>query len=411
MRIPERLQPLVEDGLVQEVVQPLMSGKEAMLFVVHANGGYCVAKVYKDAAHRSFRHRAGYAEGRRVRNSRQRRAMEKGTKYGKAQLETAWQNAEVDALYRLSEAGVRVPKPHLYSEGVLLMDLILNAEGDPAPRLVDVDLTEEQALAVHQFLVHQVVLMLCEGLVHGDLSECNVLLAWDGPVIIDLPQATDAAHNPNAMNLFVRDVENFTRYLARFAPELTETRYGREIWSLFERSMLFPDTVLTGVWKDSTRKADTRAVLEEIEDAAREAQAKRIREGDTRPLQGRRPAAQQPKPPPPKRPTGIRQPDSVGAAKPEGRTNTGKPAAVNRGGSPPAAEGRPRQPEKQESRPRPSESRGGPPPRPTVRPPAPANRGGSGGPPPKKPSAHTDSDLDLDDLDALLSTSPPPRRR
>ncbi|MEQ1508600.1 MAG: PA4780 family RIO1-like protein kinase, partial [Myxococcota bacterium] len=287
MRVPERLVPLVEDGLVQEVVQPLMSGKEAQLFVVHANGVYCVAKVYKDAAHRSFRHRAGYAEGRRVRNSRQRRAMEKGTKYGKEQLEAAWQNAEVEALFRLAEQGLRVPRPHQYVDGVLLMDLILDQDGDPAPRLFDIDLTEEQALEVHQFLIRQVVGMLCAGLVHGDLSECNVLIAWDGPVIIDLPQATDAAHNPNAMALFIRDVDNLTRYLSRFAPELADTKYGNEIWALYQRGELHPDSPLTGRWAGSTRKANTKAVLAEIEDAAREAMAQRVRDGDTRPLQGR----------------------------------------------------------------------------------------------------------------------------
>ncbi|MEQ1571908.1 MAG: PA4780 family RIO1-like protein kinase, partial [Myxococcota bacterium] len=275
----------MDDGLIQEVIQPLTSGKEAQLFVVHANGEFCVAKVYKDAQHRSFRHRAGYAEGRRVRNSRQRRAMEKGTKYGKEQLEAAWQNAEVDALHRLAEAGVRVPKPHLYVDGVLLMDLILSEEGLAAPRLFDVDLTEEQAVELHLVLVREVVRMLCVGLVHGDLSECNVLIAWDGPVIIDLPQATEAAHNPNAKTLFVRDVDNLTRYLARFAPELAETRYGQEIWSLYERSQLFPDTPLTGRWQGSTRKADTTAVLREIEVARRDAMAKRQRDGDDRPLE------------------------------------------------------------------------------------------------------------------------------
>lgn len=287
MKIPERLQPLVDEGIVQEVVRPLMSGKEASLFIVMVDDMPCVAKVYKDAEHRSFRHRAGYTEGRRVRNSRQRRAMEKGTKFGKEAMEDAWQNAEVDALYRLSAAGLRVPRPHLYSEGVLLMDLIVDEHGEAAPRLWDVDFTEEQAVAIFHVLIREIVYMLCAGMVHGDLSEYNVLVAWDGPIIIDLPQATDAANNPNSRELFVRDVQNLTNFLARFAPALAETRYGQEIWDLFERAALFPDTVLTGRWKGSGRKADTRAVLREIETAARDAVAKREFEGVGRPRRGR----------------------------------------------------------------------------------------------------------------------------
>lgn len=279
MRIPERLEPLVEQGIIQEVVRPLMSGKEAQLFVVVADEEYCVAKVYKDAEHRSFRHRAGYMEGRRVRNSRERRAMEKGSRFGKEKMEAAWQNAEVDALYRLHAAGLRVPKPRLFSDGVLLMDIILDPEGQPAPRLFDLDFTPEQARELHEILVRQCVFMLCAGMVHGDLSECNVLLAWDGPVIIDLPQATDAAHNPNSRNLFVRDVQNFTAFLSRFNPELAGTRFGQEIWQLYERAELFPDTPLTGRWRGSDKKADTRAVLREVETAARDARAKRMAEG------------------------------------------------------------------------------------------------------------------------------------
>jgi RIO kinase 1 len=279
MKIPKRLEPLVQEGIVNRVVRPLMSGKEAQLFVVEADGGHFVAKLYKDAEHRSFRHRAGYAEGRRVRNSRQRRAMEKGTKFGKEQAEAAWQTAEVDALYKLAEAGVQVPKPHLFVDGVLLMELIVDAEGSPAPRLFDVDLTEEEALEIHEFLTRQIVWMLCAGLVHGDLSECNVLLSHEGPTIIDLPQATDAAHNPNARALFLRDVANVTNYLAKFAPSLKSTQFGPEIWSLYERSQLHPDTPLTGRWKGSTKKADTRAVLREIEDAAKEAAEIRERQG------------------------------------------------------------------------------------------------------------------------------------
>lgn len=373
MHLPERLQQLLDDGLVESVVQTLTSGKEAKLFVVYADGDYRVAKVYKDSHERSFRHRAGYAEGRRVRNSRERRAMEKGTRYGKSKMEAAWHNAEVDALYRLSEAGVRVPKPHLYVDGVLLMEVVLDPEGGAAPRLFDVDLTEELALEIHQFLVHQLVLMLCEGLVHGDLSECNVLLAWDGPVIIDFPQATDAAHNPNARTLFIRDVENLTRYLARFAPEIGETRYCREIWSLYERSQLFPDTPLTGRFAESQRRADTRAVLREIEDAAQEARAKRVRDGDSRPVWLHTDA----------RPDDRRAPRGPAPAKPApAKAAPAKPAPARSAPAKPA----PAKPAPARSGPKPASAKQGPPAKATRRGPEP------------------EADFDLDDLDDILRT-------
>ena len=279
MKVPARLQPLVEEGLVDEVIRPLMSGKEASVFLVRTGTRVVVAKVYKDVKHRSFRQRAGYTEGRKVRNSRQQRAMEKGSRYGKEQAEEAWHNAEVDALYRLSYAGLRVPRPHLFTDGVLLMDMVADAHGEPAPRLWDVDLGETQAAEIHGILVRQAVHMLCAGMVHGDLSEYNVLLAADGPTIIDLPQAADAAQNPNAKRLFLRDLDGLTRFLARFAPALAETRYGEEIWDLYERARLVPDSPLTGTWKGSSRKADTHAVLEEIEHAAEEARRKRERDG------------------------------------------------------------------------------------------------------------------------------------
>ena len=279
MKIAVRLQPLVEQGLLDEVIRPLMSGKEASVYLVRSGATIAVAKVYKDVKHRSFRQKAGYTEGRRVRNSRQQRAMEKGSRYGREQAEEAWQNAEVDALYRMAHAGVRVPRPHAFTDGVLLMDLVADAAGEPAPRLWDVDLSETEALSVHALLMRQVVVMLCAGLVHGDLSEYNVLLAADGPVIIDLPQATEAAVNPNARRLFVRDVQGLTTFLSKFAPSLADTHYGEEIWELYERARLTPTSELTGRWKGSTRKADTRAVLDEIESAAQEARLKRERDG------------------------------------------------------------------------------------------------------------------------------------
>jgi len=271
VKIPARLQPLVEEGLVDEVIRPLMSGKEAAVFLVRAGGEVVVAKVYKDVKHRSFRQKAGYTEGRKVRNSRQQRAMEKGSKYGREQAEEAWHNAEVDALFRMSNAGVAVPKPHVFSDGVLLMDLVTDANGDPAPRLWDVDLSEAEATATHATLMRQAVRMLCAGMVHGDLSEYNVLISADGPIVIDFPQATEAAVNPNAKRLFLRDVHGLTAYLARFAPALAATHYGEEIWEHFERARLTPETELTGKWRGATRKADTRAVLDEIETAARDA--------------------------------------------------------------------------------------------------------------------------------------------
>lgn len=271
MKIPRRLEPLIEQGLIQEVVRPLMSGKEAAVYIVSTSERYCVAKVYKEAEQRSFRQRAAYTEGRNVRNSRQRRAMEKGSRYGKEQNELAWQTAEVDALYKLAAAGVRVPKPIVFAEGVLLMDIVLDAAGEPAPRMCDLDLDEQGAYRLHEYLIRQVVYMLCAGTIHGDLSEYNILIAWDGPVIIDLPQAIDAAANRSARDLFIRDVDNLTAYLARFAPKLAESRFGQEIWGLYERAQLHPDTPLTGRWRGSSKRADTVGVLREIDAAAREA--------------------------------------------------------------------------------------------------------------------------------------------
>ena len=275
MKIPDRLLPLLELGLIQEVVRPLMSGKEAAVYIVVAENRYCVAKVYKEAIHRSFRQRADYMEGRQVRNSRQRRAMEKSTRYGREQKEAAWKNAEVDALYKLGAAGVRVPKPLMFSEGVLLMELVLDPDGQPAPRLCDCNFSPEQAHNTHAFVMRQVVAMLCAGLVHGDLSEYNVLLGEDGPVIIDLPQAVDAAHNQSARSILLRDVGAITAFLGRFSPALLESRYGQEIWSLYERAELTPDARLTGRWRGSTRQADVRGVQREIDAAAREARMRR----------------------------------------------------------------------------------------------------------------------------------------
>jgi len=271
MNIPAPLLPLFDDGFILSVTRPLMSGKEASVFLVETREGQCVAKVYKEAQNRSFRQRADYTEGRTVRNTRQQRAMAKGSKYGKSLMEAEWQQAEVSALYRLHAAKVRVPTPFHYSDNVLLMELITDAEQRPAPRLWDVTLRPEEAREIHEHLVRECVRILCAGMVHGDLSEYNILMAQDGPVIIDLPQATDAAHNRNSERLFLRDVKNLKNYLGRFAPSIRKTQYGREIWDLYESGQLEPDSKLTGRAKRKNRQADTASVIAEIQAAAAEA--------------------------------------------------------------------------------------------------------------------------------------------
>ncbi len=249
MKIPKSLEPLVRDGLIDEVIRPLKSGKEAAVYVVRADGAIRCAKVYKAANQRGFHKQALYREGRKVRNSRQARAMEKGSRYGRQEQEEVWQNTEVDALYRLAAAGVRVPQPYHFVEGVLLMELITDDDGDAAPRLNDIELTSAQALDYHGVLIAEVVKMLCGGLVHGDLSEFNVLVDAQGPVIIDLPQAVDAAANNNAAWMLERDVDNLAAYFGRFAPELLTTSYGKEIWHIYESGNLTPDVKLTGHFK------------------------------------------------------------------------------------------------------------------------------------------------------------------
>lgn len=269
MKTPKRLEPLIENGMVDEVLRSLKSGKEAAVYVVRCGMETCCAKVYKEADQRSFRQSVLYQEGRKVRNSRRARAMEKGSRYGRQEQESAWRNAEVTALYRLDAAGVRVPKPYNFIDGVLLMELVTDADGQPAPRLNDLEMTAEQARTYHAFLIAQIVRMLCDGLVHGDLSEYNVLVDKDGPVIIDLPQAVDAAGNNNARMMLERDVANMAAYFGRFAPELLTTAYGKEMWKLYQSGELHPETQLTGFFEESNRPADVRSVVREI-DAARE---------------------------------------------------------------------------------------------------------------------------------------------
>ena len=264
MKTPKRLLPLIEDGLIDEVIGQLMSGKEATVYTVRCGTEIRCAKVYKEAAKRSFKKAAQYSEGRKVRNSRRARAMEKGSKYGRKQQEDTWQNAEVDALYLLAGAGVRVPKPYGCFDGVLVMELVTDDSGSVAPRLGDVSMSEEQALEDHAILMHYVVLMLCAGIVHGDLSEFNVLVDDYGPVIIDLPQAVDAAANNNAEALLERDVNNMTQYYGQFAPQLLGTKYAKEMWALYEDGALKPETELTGHFDDPEDPSDVDGVLEEI---------------------------------------------------------------------------------------------------------------------------------------------------
>lgn len=276
MKTPKRLVALVEEGLLDEVIGQLMSGKEATVYVVRCGDAIRCAKVYKEANQRSFRKNASYQEGRKVKNSRQARAMEKGSRYGRKMQEEVWQNAEVDALYRLAAAGVRVPQPHICFEGVLLMDLVVDAEGHAAPRLNDVELSAELALEYHTLLVNQVVRMLCAGIIHGDLSEYNILVGEGGPVIIDLPQAIDAAGNSNAAEMLERDVINLRTYFSAFAPALKDTQFGKEIWALYESGALTPDRVLTGQVVLDERLADVDAVLQQVELAIKENEIRRM---------------------------------------------------------------------------------------------------------------------------------------
>ncbi|WP_281649000.1 PA4780 family RIO1-like protein kinase [Parendozoicomonas sp. Alg238-R29] len=280
MKIPKRLRPLVDAGLVDDVIRRLMSGKEADVYVVQCGEEIRCAKVYKEAAKRSFKQAVKYQEGRKVRNSRRARAMEKGSKFGRKQQEEIWQSAEVDALFLLANAGVRVPKPYECIDGVLLMELVVDEDGDVAPRLNDIAMQAEQAREDHALMMTYVMRMLCAGLVHGDLSEFNVLMAEDGPVIIDLPQAVNAAANNNAKAMLERDVSNITEYYAQFAPELLNSRYAEEMWALFEESKLTPETELTGFFEENTNSADVDAMLAEIQAVIAEEEEKQQRMQD-----------------------------------------------------------------------------------------------------------------------------------
>jgi RIO kinase 1 len=277
MKPPKRLESLIEEGLVDSVVRQLMSGKEATVYVVRCGDETRCAKVYKDATQRSFRQAVDYTENRKVKNTRQARAMAKGTRFGRQATEAAWQSAEVDALYRLAAVGVRVPVPYNFCDGVLLMELVTDEDGNAAPRLNDVLFTPEEALRHHASLLTEVVRMLCAGVVHGDLSEFNVLLSASGPVIIDLPQAVDAAGNNHARRMLLRDVENLRDFFGRFAPELLETDYGQELWDLYQRGLLTPETPLTGRFEAQEGPVDVGSVVREIDDARKEEAARIVR--------------------------------------------------------------------------------------------------------------------------------------
>ena len=277
MKIPKGLQPLIDDGMVDTVVRSLKSGKEASVYIVDCGGQLRCAKVYKEAERRGFHKLAQYQEGRKTRSSRDARAMGKRGRHGRRVQEVEWKNAEVEALYQLVGAGVRVPAPHLVHEGVLLMELVRDEHGEPAPRLNDVEITAAQALEWHAFMMVQITRMLCAGLIHGDLSEFNVLLDAAGPVIIDLPQAVNAAGNNNAFAMLERDVNNMRASFGRAAPELLETQYAHEIWKLYEAGELRPDSVLTGRFVQDATAADVNAVLDHTEDERREAEARQRR--------------------------------------------------------------------------------------------------------------------------------------
>jgi RIO kinase 1 len=278
MRFPASLQELLDEAVIDEVLRQLKSGKEASVYAVRCGSEIRCAKVYKDMAQRSFQQRSQYQEGRKVRGSRQARAMSKSTRYGRKEQETAWKNAEVDALYQLTAVGVRVPKPYGFFNGVLIMEMVTDADGDVAPRLGEVQLSAEVAREYHRFLIGQIVRMLCTGLIHGDLSQFNVLVGTEGPVIIDLPQAVNAAGNNNAFAMLERDVKNVTETLGQFAPELLETDFAHEMWALFEQGELKPETVLTGIYAKDESVPDLDQVVLAIEDARREEMFRRERE-------------------------------------------------------------------------------------------------------------------------------------
>jgi RIO kinase 1 len=336
MRAPERLEPLLEQGVIEEVLRPLMSGKEAEVFLVLSGGEERVAKVYKNAQFRSFQHRSDYTEGRSVRDSREQRAMNKGSRHGRAKTEDAWSSAEADAIYLLRAAGVRVPEPFAFIDGVLVMELVKDQYGAPAPRLVDVQFTAKEATEVFHILLRDVVKMLCAGIIHADLSDYNVLMSPDGPVIIDFPQAVDPARNQSARKLLLRDVKNITTFLGRYAPQLRRTQYGPELWNLYERSELNPDSELTGTYKPSEAKAEISSLLEDMLALEKESLERREALGLPPPRPARRPEVFEPPPPKaarkPKRKQGGRKQQQRGGKPGPAQSPHGQQATPAEGG-------------------------------------------------------------------------------
>ena len=275
MRLPDALSSLISDGIIEEVIRPLQSGKEAQVFIVRFEGSLCVAKVYKKSNNRSFKNRAAYTEGRKVRNSRQQRAMERKSSFGRDAIENEWYQSEYQMLRRLSGTELRIPTCYSFIDNVLIMEFIQNAPGEPAPRLADISFSAEEAEKMLLFLIRQVVIMLCEGVVHGDLSDFNILMTEEGPVIIDFPQAIDTAHNRNARRFLIRDVRNLTSFMGRFAPYLRKRKYGEEMWALYEQGTLTPNTQLTGRYNPKKKEVDEDALIREIQAAAKEAAMQR----------------------------------------------------------------------------------------------------------------------------------------
>jgi RIO kinase 1 len=383
MRIPDSLAPLVDYGIVQDVIRPLMSGKEAQVFVVVSGGKQCVAKVYKEAQNRTFKNRAEYTEGRKVRNTRDQRAMEKRSKHGRAQDEAAWRSTEVDVIHRLHAAGVRVPVPHHFVDGVLIMELITGLDGNPAPRLADVEFTRDGAQALHDRLIREVTKMLCAGIVHGDLSDFNVLIGADGPVIIDFPQSVDTAQNTNARKLLLRDVGNVHSFLSRFVPGVRRMAYAEEMWDLYQQNVLTPETKLTGRHQASQRPVNTREVLDLIQDANYDERKRR----DALGLRGGPPAQPRftPRPSAPA-PTYV-SPQARQSQQSQGRQPGRPPQQPSTYVSPQARQSQPSQPSQQ--------SRGGQPGRPAPRPndfrprPPPSDHTGRGDARPNDPNARS----------------------
>lgn len=295
--MPESLISLVEQGIIEEVLRPLMSGKEANVYLVVSKGQQYVAKVYKEANNRTFKHRVEYTEGRQIRNTRDQRAISKNSAYGRSKQESGWRDVEADVIYRLRDLGVRVPEPRAYVDNVLVMELVTDKKGKPAPRLADMTLPKDQAEELFERLIREVLKMLCAGIVHGNLSEFNILAGAKGTVIIDFPQAVEASTNLNARKLLVRDVNNLTRFFGRFSRKLRSLKYGEEMWEGYQRGELTPDTVLTGHFSPPKKTVEVSSLLEEIQEIERENIARREALG----LPPARPA-RRPAPPPAEKP-------------------------------------------------------------------------------------------------------------